>query len=62
MEWQEAKSGTRVYYYNTITKESRWEKPEVLKTAQERAIDTTLWKEYKDANGRPYYVHSDTKE
>lgn len=36
MEWSEHKAPDgRTYYYNSITKQSHWEKPEILKTASE---------------------------
>ncbi|WKX99060.1 hypothetical protein Q1695_014157 [Nippostrongylus brasiliensis] len=60
----------RVYYYNKITKESSWNKPDELKTPQERQARTTptstsangIWKEYKTPEGRAYYYNSVTKE
>ncbi|KJH46401.1 WW domain protein [Dictyocaulus viviparus] len=60
----------RVYYYNKITKESSWNKPDELKAPQERQEKTTaassttnvIWKEYKTPEGRPYYYNSVTKE
>jgi hypothetical protein len=59
--WVEAKSPEgRVYYSNTATGESTFEKPYELKSAAERQLPTSVWKEYcKD--GRCYYVNSDTK-
>lgn len=36
MEWSEHKAPDgRTYYYNSITKQSHWEKPEILKTQAE---------------------------
>ncbi|VDM70003.1 unnamed protein product [Strongylus vulgaris] len=63
----------RVYYYNKITKESSWNKPDELKTPQERQERTTptassssssnvIWKEYKTPEGRAYYYNTVTKE
>lgn len=60
----------RVYYYNKITKESSWNKPDELKTPQERQARTTptsvsangIWKEYKTPEGRAYYYNTVTKE
>jgi pre-mRNA-processing factor 40 len=61
MEWTEVASGARVYYFNTVTKQSVWDKPDVLKTPAEKAIDATSWKEYA-SNGKKYYVHNETKQ
>ncbi|KAJ1726617.1 U1 snRNP protein, partial [Coemansia biformis] len=48
----------RVYYYNKSTRATTWEKPDELKTPQERQ---TVWKEYlKD--GRPYWYNPETKK
>ncbi|KHJ84463.1 FF domain protein, partial [Oesophagostomum dentatum] len=63
----------RVYYYNKITKESSWNKPDELKTPQERQERSTpttssssssnvIWREYKTPEGRPYYYNTVTKE
>ncbi|EYC32253.1 hypothetical protein Y032_0003g1479 [Ancylostoma ceylanicum] len=63
----------RVYYYNKITKESSWNKPDELKTPQERQERSTpttssssssnvIWKEYKTPEGRAYYYNTVTKE
>ncbi|RCN31481.1 FF domain protein [Ancylostoma caninum] len=59
----------RVYYYNKITKESSWNKPDELKTPQERQERSTpttssssssnvIWKEYKTPEGRAYYYNT----
>lgn len=40
MEWSEHKAPDgRTYYYNSITKQSHWEKPEILKTPTEVILD-----------------------
>ncbi|KAF6761533.1 pre-mRNA-processing protein prp40 [Ephemerocybe angulata] len=51
----------RTYWFNTATKQSVWEKPDELKTAFERALNQTKWKEYF-SGGRKYYYHTETKE
>lgn len=51
----------RPYWYHTIERRSVWEKPSELKTARERALEATPWKEYKSGD-RSYYVHSVTKQ
>lgn len=51
----------RIYWANTVTKESSWEKPEALKSSFERAIAKTKWKQYT-ANGKTYFVNAVSKE
>ncbi|QRV73843.1 pre-mRNA-processing protein prp40 [Ceratobasidium sp. AG-Ba] len=55
----------RIYWYNTQTKVSSWEKPEDLKTPFEvrslKAMASTPWKEHV-SQGRKYWYHSQTKE
>lgn len=61
--WQEARAPDgRVYYYNTQTKETSWQKPPELLTPMERALATQPWKEYTAPDGRKYYAHSETKQ
>ncbi|GAO49401.1 hypothetical protein G7K_3551-t1 [Saitoella complicata NRRL Y-17804] len=45
----------RVYYYNSDTKQSVWEKPDELRTPAERALDKLDWKEFTTADGRKYW-------
>ncbi|CAE7556512.1 PRP40A [Symbiodinium pilosum] len=54
-------SDGRRYYYNKVTKQSSWDKPECLKNADEK-LNTTSWKEYKTADGRDYYYNPITKQ
>mmetsp|Transcript_91046 Transcript_91046/g.253499 ORF Transcript_91046/g.253499 Transcript_91046/m.253499 type:complete len:563 (-) Transcript_91046:107-1795(-) len=54
-------SDGRRYYYNRVTKQSSWDKPDCLKSAEER-LNTTSWKEYKTADGRDYYYNPVTKQ
>ncbi|OTF75801.1 hypothetical protein BLA29_014949, partial [Euroglyphus maynei] len=35
------------YYYNVITKQTSWTKPDELKSEAERLLDSCPWKEYK---------------
>lgn len=51
----------QVYYYNVLTKQSCWEKPDELKTESERLLDSCPWKEYKTENGKTYYHNIITK-
>ena len=41
------------YYYHTVTKETTWEKPDVLKTALERAEEACDWKQFETPEGKP---------
>ncbi|XP_071812640.1 uncharacterized protein [Apostichopus japonicus] len=52
----------RFYYYNSVTKQSTWEKPESLKSKAEMMLSKCPWKEYKSDNGKLYYHNSQTKE
>lgn len=62
-EWTEHKSPDgRTYYYNSITKQSAWEKPDELKTNAEKLLSSCPWKEYCSDNGKHYYYHVTTKE
>jgi len=54
-------SDGRRYYYNKVTKASSWDKPDVLKSSEEKA-NTTNWKEYKTADGRDYFYNPTTKQ
>ncbi|SCQ16807.1 pre-mRNA-processing factor 40, putative [Plasmodium ovale] len=54
-----AKNG-RKYYYNSITKCSKWEKPDELKSKVElRISQQTKWKEYSCSDGRKYWHHEE---
>ena len=60
--WVEAKTPEgRIYFYNSQTGESTFEKPDQLKTAAERQLPFSPWKEYVK-EGRSYFVNSKTKE
>ncbi|KAJ3064682.1 hypothetical protein HDU98_011915 [Podochytrium sp. JEL0797] len=52
----------KVYYYNKVTQQSQWDKPDELKTPLERALSACSWKEYKTDDGRKYYSNTVTKE
>ncbi|KAI0990473.1 hypothetical protein GJ496_005479 [Pomphorhynchus laevis] len=52
----------RVYYYNTVTKESKWDKPDELKTPAERLLAQCPWKEFKSDSGKPYFYNTITNE
>lgn len=61
--WQEAKAPDgRTYFYNTVTRETSWTKPDAMMTPIERALSKQPWKEYATPEGRKYYSNSQTKE
>lgn len=62
-EWTEHKAPDgRTYYYNSLTKQSLWEKPDDLKTPSELLLSQCPWKEYKSDNSKIYYHNVTTKE
>ncbi|XP_042901270.1 pre-mRNA-processing factor 40 homolog B isoform X1 [Parasteatoda tepidariorum] len=61
--WTEHKAPDgRTYFYNHITKQSSWEKPDELKSQSELLLSRCPWKEYKSETGRTYYHNIQTKE
>ncbi|XP_011145173.1 pre-mRNA-processing factor 40 homolog A isoform X1 [Harpegnathos saltator] len=62
-DWSEHKAPDgRTYYYNSVTKQSLWEKPDELKTPSELLLSQCPWKEYKLENGKVYYHNVTSKE
>ncbi|CAH1991886.1 unnamed protein product [Acanthoscelides obtectus] len=62
-EWSEHKAPDgRTYYYNSVTKQSSWQKPDALKTPAELLLSQCPWKEYTADNGKIYYHNVNTKE
>uniref|UniRef100_A0A1B0C570 Pre-mRNA-processing factor 40 homolog A n=1 Tax=Glossina palpalis gambiensis TaxID=67801 RepID=A0A1B0C570_9MUSC len=62
-EWTEHKAPDgRPYYYNNVTKQSSWEKPEALMSPAERLQHQCPWKEYRSDAGKVYYHNINTKE
>ncbi|CAG8453577.1 7909_t:CDS:10 [Acaulospora morrowiae] len=51
----------RTYYHNVVTKESIWDKPDELKTPEEKALGSCPWKEFTSEGGRKYYYNSVTQ-
>ena len=61
--WTEHKAPDgRIYFYNTVTKQSVWDKPDALKSGTELLLAKCPWKEFKADNGKIYYHNNDTKE
>ncbi|XP_077779931.1 pre-mRNA-processing factor 40 homolog B isoform X4 [Podarcis muralis] len=52
----------RVYYYNSETKQSSWEKPDELKSKAELLLSRCPWREYRSETGKPYYYNTQSKE
>ncbi|CAG7631545.1 unnamed protein product, partial [Allacma fusca] len=50
------------YYYNTVTKQSSWEKPDDLKSPSEKLLSQCPWKEFTSDQGKTYYHNVNTKE
>uniref|UniRef100_A0A1B6EA38 Pre-mRNA-processing factor 40 homolog B n=1 Tax=Clastoptera arizonana TaxID=38151 RepID=A0A1B6EA38_9HEMI len=62
-DWTEHKAPDgRTYYYNVVSKQSLWEKPDELKTPSELLLSQCPWKEHKSETGKTYYHNVTTKE
>jgi len=62
-DWSEHKAPDgRTYFYNSVTKASAWEKPDIMKTPTELLLSKCPWKEYKSDAGKVYYHNNLTKE
>ncbi|CDH54776.1 predicted protein [Lichtheimia corymbifera JMRC:FSU:9682] len=61
--WREHQNAQgKKYWFNTVTRQSTWEKPEELLTPEEKALMSCPWKEYKTPEGKTYYSNTQTKE
>ncbi|KAI8050250.1 hypothetical protein BDF22DRAFT_696288 [Syncephalis plumigaleata] len=61
--WTEHKAPDgKIYYYNRVTKQSAWEKPDELKSSDEKTATDSAWVEYTAAGGKKYYYNKNTKE
>jgi len=61
--WSEHKAPDgRIYFYNTVTKQSSWEKPDSMKSSTELQLAKCPWKEYKSDAGKVYFHNNETKE
>lgn len=59
--WVEHQTGDgRKFFYHEGTRESTWEKPDSLKSPEERA-NQTPWREYRIWDGRVFYHNRETK-
>ncbi|KAF7259192.1 hypothetical protein EG68_06386 [Paragonimus skrjabini miyazakii] len=62
-QWVEHSSHDgRKYYYNVVTHQTTWEKPQELKTTRELILTNCPWKEFKSETGKPYYFNEHTKQ
>ncbi|KAF0991484.1 hypothetical protein HZS_6782 [Henneguya salminicola] len=50
------------YYFNSQTNASAWQKPEELKTEEEKIRESVPWKEHTTNGGKTYYYNHVTKE
>ncbi|KFD50828.1 hypothetical protein M513_08266 [Trichuris suis] len=63
LPWSEHKTDDgRVFYYNKITQQSSWEKPDELKTELELLLAKTPWQQFTTPEGKVYYFNKETKE
>lgn len=64
MTWREAKdSSGRIYYYNSETKKSTWDKPKELYTRQDELLEKSQWKQYFSKENKKYYYYNlETKQ
>ncbi len=61
--WTEHKAPDgRTYFYNTVTRQSSWEKPDIMKTPAELMLSKCPWKEYTSDAGKVYFHNNETKE
>lgn len=57
--WAEVKHDSgRLYYYNKETKETTWEKPRELYTAEDELLEKSSWKKYFSKETKRYYYYN----
>ena len=67
--WTEHKAPDgRTYYFHKARGVSAWEKPDEMKTEQEKVVAAAMqgivqskWKEYTSATGKKYYFNTETR-
>ena len=67
--WTEHKAPDgRTYYFHKAKGVSAWEKPDEMKTEQEKVVAAAMqgivqskWKEYTSATGKKYYFNTETR-
>ncbi|CDW54353.1 WW and FF domain containing protein [Trichuris trichiura] len=63
LPWSEHKTDDgRIFYYNKITQQSSWEKPDELKSELELLLAKTPWQQFTTPEGKVYYFNKETKE
>ncbi|SCU78510.1 LAMI_0A04874g1_1 [Lachancea mirantina] len=61
--WKEAQDAEgRSYFYDEVTRETRWEKPEELWTNEERRARQLGWLPALSQDGKGYWYHTETGE
>merc|ERR1712228_268893 len=60
-DWSEYRThDNKSYFHNKITRETKWHKPEELKSIGEKILDACPWKSQTTEDGRTYYYHAVT--
>uniref|UniRef100_A0A5S6QKE0 WW domain-containing protein n=1 Tax=Trichuris muris TaxID=70415 RepID=A0A5S6QKE0_TRIMR len=61
--WSEHKTDDgRIFYYNKVTQQSSWEKPDEFKTELELILAKTPWQQFTTPEGKVYYFNKETKQ
>ena len=62
-QWKQAVTADgRTYYFNSVTGQSVWEKPDEMKTPGERILGACPWKEHRTQDDRVYFYNAVTRE
>ncbi|OWB79136.1 hypothetical protein B5S32_g3349 [[Candida] boidinii] len=63
MSWEEVTDEAgRIYYYNSETQQTQWDKPIELLSIIEKALINTNWSQYTTDDGQIYYYDSNSGE